>query len=50
MFFILDIYGIFRNFGIWDIGIYFGIRVKINFGIRDILDGLFWDMGYCLPP
>ena len=39
-------YGIFMNFGIWDIGIYFGIRVKlilgygifwiIYFGIRDI--------------
>ena len=28
-------YGIFRNFGIWDIGIYFGIRVNY-----------FWDMGY----
>ena len=27
VFFILG-YGIFRNFGIWDIGIYFGIRVK----------------------
>ena len=22
----------------------------INFGIRDIFDGLFCDMGYCLPP
>ena len=42
-------YRIFRNFGIWDIGIYFGIR-EINFGIWDIFDGLFWDMGYCLPP
>ena len=39
-------YGIFRNFGIWDIGIYFGIRVKlilgygilwtVYFGMRDI--------------
>ena len=27
-FFILG-YGIFRNFGVWDIGIYFGIRVKL---------------------
>ena len=25
-------YGIFRNFGIWDIGIYFGIRVKLILG------------------
>ena len=35
-FFILG-YGIFRNFGIWDIGIYFGIRVKLILG-----DGIFW--------
>ena len=48
-FFILG-YGIFRDFGIWDIGIYFGIRVKLGFGIWDTLDGLFWDLGYCLPP
>ena len=48
MFFILG-YGILRNSGIWDIGIYFGIRVKLIFDM-DILDGLFWDMGYCLPP
>ena len=36
MFFILG-YGIFRNFGIWDIGIYFGIRVKLILGY-----GIFW--------
>ena len=30
-FFILG-YGILRNFGIWDIGIYFGIRVKLILG------------------
>ena len=30
-------YGIFRNFGIWDIGIYFGIRVKLILGY-----GIFW--------
>ena len=35
-FFILG-YGIFRNFGIWDIGIYFGIRVKLILGY-----GIFW--------
>ena len=29
--------GIFRNFGIWDIGIYFGIRVKLILGY-----GIFW--------
>ena len=30
-------YGIFRNFGIWDIGIYLGIRVKL------ILEyGIYW--------
>ena len=44
-------YWIFRNFGIWDIGIYFGIRVKLILGY-----GIFWTvyfgiiMGYCLPP
>ena len=43
MFFILGFYGIFRNFGIWDIqefwdiGIYFGIRVKLILGY-----GIFW--------
>ena len=36
LFFILG-YGIFRNFGIWDIGIYFGIRVKLILGY-----GIFW--------
>ena len=25
-------YGIFRNFGLWDIGIYFGIRIKLILG------------------
>ena len=30
-------FGIFRNFGIWDIGIYFGIRVKL---ISEY--GIFW--------
>ena len=43
-------YGIFRNFGIWDIGIYFGIRIKlilgyeiywtVYFGIWDIANPL----------
>ena len=36
MFFILG-YGIFRNFGIWDIGIYFGIQVNLILGY-----GIFW--------
>ena len=36
VFFILG-YGIFRNFWIWDIGIYFGIRVKLILGY-----GIFW--------
>ena len=36
MFFILG-YGIFMNFGIWDIGNYFGIRVKLILGY-----GIFW--------
>ena len=30
-------YGIFRNFVIWDIRIYFGIRVKLILGY-----GIFW--------
>ena len=30
-------YGIFTNFGIWDIGIYFGKRVKLILGY-----GIFW--------
>ena len=38
VFFLFLGYGIFRNFGIWDIGIYFGIRVKLILGY-----GLFWD-------
>ena len=29
--------GIFSNFGIWDVEIYFGIRVKLIFGY-----GIFW--------
>ena len=36
-FFFISGYGIFRNFGIWDIGIYFGIRVKLILGY-----GIFW--------
>ena len=36
MFFILG-YGIFGNFGIWDIEIYFGIRVELILGY-----GIFW--------
>ena len=31
-FFFFFLYGIFRNFGIWDIGIYFGIQVKLILG------------------
>ena len=31
-FFFFFFYGIFRNFGIWDIGIYFGIQVKLILG------------------
>ena len=49
MFFILG-YRIFRNFGIWDIGIYFGIQVKLIFGIWDIFDGLFWISGILPTP
>ena len=43
VFFILG-YGILRNFGIWDIGIYFGIRVKIIWGY-----GIYWTVyfGIC---
>ena len=33
--------------GYWNL---FWDTSEINFGIWDILDGLFWDMGYCLPP
>ena len=36
VFFVLA-YGIFRNFGIWDIGIYFGIQVQLILGY-----GIFW--------
>ena len=36
VFFVLG-YGIFGNFGIWDIGIHFGIRVKLILGY-----GIFW--------
>ena len=36
VFFILG-YGIFRNFGIWDTGIYFGIQVKLILGY-----GIYW--------
>ena len=37
-------YGIFRNFGIWDIGIYFGIRIKLILGY-----GIYWTVyfGIC---
>ena len=31
-FFFFFWYGIFRNFGVWDIGIYFGIQVKLILG------------------
>ena len=46
MFFILG-YGILRNLGIWDIGIYFGIRVKLILGY-----GIFWTvyLGYGILP
>ena len=40
MFLILG-YEIFRNFGIWDIGIYFGIRVKLILGY-----GIFWTVHF----
>ena len=48
-FFILG-YGIFRNFGIWDIGIYFGIRVKLilGYGIYWTVYFRIWDIAY--PP
>ena len=34
----------------WDRGYWnlFWDTSSINFGMWDILDGLFWDMGYCL--
>ena len=43
-------YRIFRNFGIWDIGIYFGIRVKLILGYGIFLTVYFgiWDIAY--PP
>ena len=46
-FFILG-YGIFRNFGIWDIGIYFGIRVKLilGYGIYWTVYFGIWDIAY----
>ena len=44
MVFILG-YGIFRNFGIWDIGIYFGIRVKLILGY-----GIFWMVYFRILP
>ena len=49
MFFILG-YGIFRNFGIWDIGIYFGIQVKLilGYGIYWTVYFGIWDIAY--PP
>ena len=49
VFFILG-YGIFRNFGIWDIGIYFGIRVKLilGYGIYWTVYFGIWDIAY--PP
>ena len=37
MFFFILGYGILRNFGIWDIGNNFGIRVKLILGY-----GIFW--------
>ena len=40
VFFILG-YGIFRNFGIWDIRLYFWIRVKLSLGY-----GIYWTV-YC---
>ena len=43
-------YGIFRNCGIWDIGIYFGIRFQLILGYVIFWTVYFWDMGYCLPP
>ena len=47
MFFILG-YGIFRNFGIWDIGIYFGIRIKLilGYGIYWTVYFGIWDIAY----
>ena len=49
VFFILE-YGIFRNFRIWDIGIYFGIRVKLilGYGIYWTVYFGIWDIAY--PP
>ena len=47
MFLILG-YGIFRNFWIWDIGIYFGIRVKLilGYGVYWIVYFGIWDIAY----
>ena len=49
VFFILE-YGIFRTFGIWGIGIYFGIRVKLILGYGILWTVYFeiWDIAY--PP
>ena len=43
-------YGIFRNFGIWDIGIYFGIRVYLILGYGIFWTVYFgiWDIAYTL--
>ena len=51
MFFISG-YGIFRNFGIWDIGIYFGIRVKsiLGYGIYWTVYFGIWNIAYHPPP
>ena len=49
MVFILG-YGIFRNSGIWDIGIYFGIQVKLilGYGIYWTVYFGIWDIAYPL--
>ena len=49
VFFILG-YGIFRNFGIWDIGIYFGIRVKLILGYWIYWTVYFWIWDIAYPP
>ena len=38
-------YGIFRNFGKWDIGIHFGIRVKLILGY-----GILWTVYFGILP
>ena len=52
MFFFILGYGIFRNFGIWDTGIYFGIRVKLilGYGIFWLVYFGIWDIAYPPPP